>query len=126
MPLSETYSSIVEHLKSLSDLSSYNIEVVNLYDEDVYIALGNEAPRARVITFGNKLQSFKIDLTAKEAHVKHLMDGFITYQMSDDHVAEVQAMIAEALILTFRQPNKCKCPCHKPGAKILHAFPCCG
>lgn len=108
MPLSETYSSIVEHLKSLSDLSSFNIEVVNLYDEDVYIALGNEVPRARVITFGNKIQSFKIDLTAKEAHVKRLMDGFITYQMSDDHVAEVQAMIAEALILTFRQPNKCK------------------
>lgn len=108
MPLSESYPSIVHHLKMIGDLSSYNIEVVNLYDEDVYIALGNEAPRARVITFGNKIHSFKIDLTAKEAHVKHLMDGFITYQMTDDHVAEVQAMIAEALILTFRQPNKCK------------------
>ena len=125
MPLSESYPSIVEHLKSLSDLSSYNISIANSYDNDVYIDFGNEKPTGRVITFGNKIHIFKIDLTNKEAQVKHLMDGLITYKMSDQDVEAVKLMIADSLFLTYRQVGKCKCDCHKPNMQIMHAFPCC-
>lgn len=103
MPLSEVYPSIVHHLKIIGDLSSYNISITNQYSKDVYLAMCNEKPIGRVITFGNNIHIFKIDLTNKEAQVKHLMDGLITYKMTDDHVAEVQAMIANSLFLTYKQ-----------------------
>lgn len=125
MPLSESYPNIVYHLKMIGDLSSYNISIANQYSKDVYLDMGNEKPIGRVITFGNSIHTFKIDLTNKEAQVKHLMDGLITYKMSDQDVEDVKLMIADSLFLTYSQAGKCKCDCHKPNMQIMHAFPCC-
>lgn len=125
MPLSESYPSIVYHLKMIGDLSSYNISIANQYSKDVYLDMGNEKPIGRVITFGNSIHNFKIDLTNKEAQVKHLMGGLITYKMSDQDVEDVKLMIADSLFLTYKQVGKCKCDCHKQNMEIQHAFPCC-
>lgn len=125
MPLSESYPSIVHHLKMIGDLSSYNMSVHNSYGTDVYIDLGNEQPIGRVITFGNSIHTFKIDLTNKESQVKPIMGGLITYKMTDQDVEDVKLMISDSLFLTYRQTGKCKCDCHKSNMQMQHAFPCC-